>query len=80
MMGWFEEYGPPLERREEGQDSDFPLAMADEQNPELSILSPIGKQRVPAKYSAPTRCSGSRTVCVPERLRGGHEIRVRCPY
>ena len=43
-MEWFEEDGPPLERREEELDSDFPLAMAAEQNPELSILSPIGKQ------------------------------------
>ena len=40
---WFEEDGPPLEWREEGLDSDCPLAMAAEQNPELSIPSPIGK-------------------------------------
>ena len=30
---WFEEDGPPLERREEELDSDCPLAMAAEQNP-----------------------------------------------
>ena len=41
---WFEEDGPPLERREEELDSDCPLAMVAEQNPELSIPSPIGKQ------------------------------------
>ena len=35
----FEEDGPPLERREEELDSDCPLAMAAEQNPELSIPS-----------------------------------------
>ena len=40
---WLEEDGPPLERREEELDSDCPLAMAAEQNPELSIQSPIGK-------------------------------------
>ena len=34
-----EEDGPPLERREEELDSDCPLAMAAEQNPDLSIPS-----------------------------------------
>ena len=33
MMEWFEEDGPPLERRKEGLNSDCPLAMAAEQNP-----------------------------------------------
>ena len=41
---WLKEDGPPLERHEEELDSDCPLAMAAEQNPELSIPSPIGKQ------------------------------------
>ena len=40
----FEEDGPPLERREEELNSDCPLAVAAEQNPELSVPSPIGKQ------------------------------------
>ena len=40
----FEEDGPPLERHEEELDSDCPLEMIAEQNPELSIPSPIGKQ------------------------------------
>ena len=40
----FEEDGPPLERHEEELDSDCPLKMVAEQNPELSIPSPIGKQ------------------------------------
>ena len=47
----FEEDGPPLERREEELDSDCPLAMAAEQNPELSIPSPIGKQ--PSEVESP---------------------------
>ena len=48
---WFEEDGPPLEQREEEMDSDCPLAMAAEQNPELSIPSPIGKQ--PSEVESP---------------------------
>ena len=40
----FEEDGPPLERHEEELDSDCPLAMVAEQNPELGIPSPTGKQ------------------------------------
>ena len=36
-----------LEQREKKQDSDCPLAMAVEQQPELSIPSPIG--RIPAR-------------------------------
>ena len=47
----FEEDGPPLERREEELDSDCPLAMAAEQNPELSIPSPIGRQ--PSEVESP---------------------------
>ena len=43
-MEWFEEDGPPLERREEELDSDCPLAMAAEQKPKLSVASPIGKK------------------------------------
>ena len=43
MMEWFEEDGPPLERREEEQDSDSPLEVEAEQNSELSISSPIGE-------------------------------------
>ena len=51
-----------------------------------------GRTKPRAKYSvshrkttqrrrvAPTLCSGSRTVCVPKGLGGGHEIRVRWPY
>ena len=48
---WFEEDGPPLKRREEELDSDCPLAMAAEQNPEQSIPSPIGKQ--PSEVESP---------------------------
>ena len=48
---WFEEDGPPLERREEELDSDCPLAMAAEQNPELSVPSPVGKQ--PSEVESP---------------------------
>ena len=47
MMEWFEEDKPPLERREEELDSDRPLTMAAEQNPEPSIPSSIGNN--PAK-------------------------------
>ena len=42
MMEWLEEDGPALERREE--DPDYPLAMAAEQDPEISTPAPIGKQ------------------------------------
>ena len=48
---WFEEDGPPLERREEELDPDCPLATAAEQAPELSIPSPIGKQ--PSEVESP---------------------------
>ncbi|CAN0356099.1 unnamed protein product [Ascophyllum nodosum] len=48
---WLKENGPPLERHEEELDSDCPLAMAAEQNPELSIPSPIGKQ--PSEVESP---------------------------
>ena len=48
---WFEKDGQPLERLEEELDTDCPLAMAAEQNPELSIPSPIGKQ--PSKEESP---------------------------
>ena len=44
MMEWLEEDGPALERREEAQDPDCPLAMADEQDPEIRTPAPIGKQ------------------------------------
>ena len=44
MMEWLEEEGPALERREEAQDPDCPLAMAAEQDPEISTPAPIGKQ------------------------------------
>ena len=50
-MEWFEEDWPPLKRREEELGSDCPLAMAAEQNPELSIPFPIGKQ--PSKVDSP---------------------------
>ena len=50
-MEWFEEDGPPLERRGEELDSDRPLAMAAALNPELSIPSPIGKQ--PSEVESP---------------------------
>ena len=49
---WLEEDGPPLERRKKELDSDCPLAMAAEQNPELSIPSPIGKQ--PSEVESPS--------------------------
>ena len=48
---WFEEEWPPLERREEELYSDCPLAMAAEQNSELRIPSPIGKQ--PSEVESP---------------------------
>ena len=44
MMEQFERDGPPLERREEKLDSNYPLAMTAEQNTELNIPPPIGKQ------------------------------------
>ena len=74
----FEEDGPPLERREEKLDSDCPLAMV--------ATKPRAKYSIPYRKTtqrsrvAPTLCSGSRTVCVPEGLGGGHKIRVRWPY
>ena len=48
---WFEEEWPPLERREEELDSDCPFAMAAEQNSELRVPSPIGKQ--PSEVESP---------------------------
>ena len=51
MMEWLEEDGPALERREEVQDPDCPLAMAAEQDPEISTPAPIGKQ--PSKVESP---------------------------
>ena len=50
-------------RREEELDSDCPLAMAAEQNPELSIPSPIGKQPSEVE-SPPLSVAGvQRSVC-----------------
>ena len=51
MMEWLEEDGPALERREEAQDPDCPLAMAAEQDPEISTLAPIGNQ--PSEVESP---------------------------
>ena len=51
MMEWLEEDGPALERREEAQDPDCPLAMAAEQDPEISTPPPIGKQ--PSEVESP---------------------------
>ena len=51
MMEWLEEDGPALERREEAQDPDCPLAMAAEHDPEISIPAPIGKQ--PSEVESP---------------------------
>ena len=51
MMEWLEEDGPALERREEAQDPDCPLAMAAEQDPEISTPAPIGKQ--PSEVESP---------------------------
>ena len=51
MMEWLEEDGPVLERREEAQDPDCPLAMAAEQAPEISTPAPIGKQ--PSEVESP---------------------------
>ena len=51
IVEWFEEDGPPLERREEELDSDCPLAMAAEQNPEPNVLSPTVKQ--PSEVESP---------------------------
>ena len=47
MMEWLEEDGPALERREEAQDPDCPLAMAAEQDPEISTPTTI--ENNPAK-------------------------------
>jgi len=44
MGEWLEEDGPALERREKEQKLDCPLAMAAEQDPEMSTPTPIGKQ------------------------------------
>ena len=51
MMEWLEEDGPALERREEAQDPDCPLAMAAEQDPEISTPATIGKQ--PSEVESP---------------------------
>ena len=51
MMEWVEEDGPALEWREEAQDPDCPLAMAAEQDPEISTPTPIGKQ--PGEVESP---------------------------
>ena len=51
MMEWVEEDGPALERREEAQDPDCPLAMAAEQDPEISTPTLIGKQ--PSEVESP---------------------------
>ena len=51
MMEWLEEDGPALERREEAQDPDCPLAMTAEQDPEISTPAPIGKQ--PSEVESP---------------------------
>ena len=51
IIEWFEEDGPPLEWHEEELNSDCPLAMTGEQNSELSIPSPIGKQ--PSEVESP---------------------------
>ena len=75
---WLEEDGPALERRQEAQDPDCPLAMAAEQDPEISTPAPIGTTR--RSRVVPTLRSRSRTICVPEGLGRGHEIIVRWPY
>ena len=51
MMERLEEDGPALERREEAQDPDCPLAMAAEQDPEISTPAPIRKQ--PSEVESP---------------------------
>ena len=48
---WLEEDGPALERREEAQDPDCPLAMAAEQDSEISTPAPIEKQ--PSEVDSP---------------------------
>ena len=63
---WLEELerrGALLEQREEEQNSDFPLAMAAEQQPELSIPSPFGRksseEESPPHTSRETKFSGA---------------------
>ena len=51
MMEWLGEDGPALERREEAQGPDCPLATAAEQVPEISTPPPIGKQ--PSEVDSP---------------------------
>ena len=51
MMEWLEENGPALERREEAQDPNCPLAMAAEQDPEIVTPAPIGKH--PTEVESP---------------------------
>ena len=65
-----------LEQCEKGQDSDCPLAMAVEQQPELSIPSPIGRKPGEVE-SPPPHCSRGRTVYLLQGLGTGHAIRVR---
>ena len=51
---WLEELerrGALLEQYEEEKDSDYPLAMAVEQQPELSIPSPVGRK--PSEVDSP---------------------------
>ena len=51
MMEWLEENRSALELREEAQDPDCPLAMAADQDPEISTPAPIGKQ--PSEVESP---------------------------
>ena len=51
MMEWLDEDGPALERCEEAQDPDCPLARTAEQDPEISTPAPIGKQ--PSEVESP---------------------------
>ena len=51
MMESLEEDGPVVERSEEAQDLDCPLAMAAEQDPEIGTPAPIGEQ--PSEVESP---------------------------
>ena len=51
MGEWLEEDGAALELREKEQELDCPLAMAAEQDPEMSTPTPIGKQ--PSEVESP---------------------------
>ena len=62
---WLEELerrGALLEQREEEQDSDCPFAMAVEQQPELSISSPIGRKPSKVESSPHTVAGVERSV------------------